>query len=88
MSNRLKRQKIISEEQLKAFLEKIKSESYLEEKLKAAADADAVVSIAKDAGFMITVDDLKTKSELSEAELEGLAGGHENTRCGYIGSYC
>ena len=52
----------MSEEQLKAFLEKIKSESYLEEKLKAAADADAVVSIAKDAGFMITVDDLKTKS--------------------------
>ena len=66
----------MSEEQLKAFLEKVKSDTSLQEKLKAAADSDAVLAIAKEAGFMISADDLKNApSELSEEELEGVAGG-------------
>ena len=66
----------MSEEQLKAFLDKVKSDTSLQEKLKAAADANAVAAIAKEAGFMISADDLaKAQSELSEEELEGLAGG-------------
>ena len=66
----------MSEEQLKAFLEKVKTDSSLQEKLKAASDADAVVAIAKEAGFMISSDDItKAQSELSEEELEGVAGG-------------
>ena len=66
----------MSEEQLKAFLEKVKADTSLQEKLKAASDADAVVAIAKEAGFDISVDDLeKAESELSEDELGGLSGG-------------
>ena len=66
----------MSEEQLKAFLEKVKSDTSLQEKLKAASDADTVISIAKEAGFSISTDDLKkAQSELSEEELEGVAGG-------------
>ena len=66
----------MSLEQLKAFLEKVKSNSSLQEKLKAAADSDAVLAIAKDAGFMITVEDFKNaQSELFEEELKGIAGG-------------
>ena len=66
----------MSEEQLKAFLEKIKTDASLQEKLKAAADNDAVVAIAKVAGFSISTDDLKkAQSEISEEELEGVAGG-------------
>ena len=66
----------MSKEQLKAFLEKVKGDTSLQEKLKAAADADAVAAIAKEAGFSISADDLaKAKSELSEEELEGVAGG-------------
>ena len=72
----------MSEEQLKAFLEKVKADTSLQEKLKAAADADAVTAIAKEAGFSISADDLTTKaqselSELSDEELEGVAGGHK-----------
>ena len=64
------------EEQLKAFLEKVKADTSLQEKLKAAADSDAVVAIAKEAGFMISADDLtKAQSELSEEELEDVSGG-------------
>ena len=66
----------MSEEQLKAFLEKVKTDSSLQEKLKAASDADAVVAIAKEAGFSISADDLKiAQSEISEEELESVAGG-------------
>ncbi len=66
----------MSEEQLKAFLEKVKGDTSLQEKLKASADADAVAAIAKEAGFSISADDLtKDQSELSDQELEGLAGG-------------
>ena len=66
----------MSEEQLKAFLEKVKGDTSLQEKLIAAADAGAVIAIAKDAGFMISADDLeRAQSEVSDAELEGAAGG-------------
>ena len=66
----------MSEEQLKAFLEKVKADTSLQEKLKAAADSDAVLAIARDAGFSISADDLtKAQSELSDEELEGVAGG-------------
>ncbi|MDC0261214.1 Nif11-like leader peptide family RiPP precursor, partial [Synechococcus sp. AH-551-N17] len=44
--------------------------------LKAAADANAVTAIAKEAGFSISADDLtNAQSELSGQELEGVAGG-------------
>ena len=66
----------MSEEQLKAFLEKVKGDTSLQEKLKATADSDAVLAVAKEAGFRISADDLtKAQSELSEEELEGVAGG-------------
>ncbi len=73
----------MSEEQLKAFLEKVNGDTSLQEKLKAAGDAVAVAAIAKEAGFMISADDLKlknTQSDISEKELEGVAGGggHSN----------
>ena len=66
----------MSEEQLKAFLEKVKDDTSLQEKLK-ASDADAVAAIAKEVGFSISADDLtKAQFELSEKELEGVAGGN------------
>ena len=49
----------MSEEQLKAFLEKVKGDTSLQEKLKAAADVDATLAISKEAGFSISADDLK-----------------------------
>ena len=66
----------MSEEQLKAFLEKVKADTSLQEKLKAAPDSDAVLAIAKEAGFSISSDDLiKAQSKVSDEELEAAAGG-------------
>ena len=66
----------MSEEQLKAFLEKVKLDTSLQNKLKAATDADGVVEIAKASGFVISADDVtKAQEEVSDAELEAAAGG-------------
>jgi predicted ribosomally synthesized peptide with nif11-like leader len=66
----------MSEEQLKAFMEAVKADAGLQEKLNAAADVDAVVAIAKEAGFLISAEELqRSQAEISEEELEGVAGG-------------
>ena len=70
----------MSEEQLKAFLEKVKADTSLQEKLKAAADSDAILAIAKEAGFMISADDVR--SSVSDDELEGVAGGYIGASAG------
>jgi predicted ribosomally synthesized peptide with nif11-like leader len=73
----------MSEEQLAALLAKLKDDAGLQEKLKGAADLDAVLAIAKDAGFDISKADwLRYQAnqtlELSDEELEGVAGGGAN----------
>ena len=67
----------MSEEQLKAFMEAVKADAGLQEKLNAAADADAVALIAKEMGFVISAEELQRApgSEVSEEELEGVVGG-------------
>ena len=64
------------EEQLNAFLEKVKVDNSLQEKLNAAADSEAILAIAKEAGFSISAEDLtKAQAEVSDEELEASAGG-------------
>ena len=64
----------MSEEQFKAFLEKVQVDTSLQEKLK--AEGADVVAIAKAAGFTITTEDLSShRQNLTEDELEGVAGG-------------
>ena len=49
---------LMSEEQLKAFLEQVEADTTLQEKLKAAATPQEAVVIAKEAGFSITAEAL------------------------------
>ena len=67
----------MSEEQLKAFLEKVKSDTELQEKLKTVTSAEAAIEIAKEAGFSITSEDIQTMQSAtpSDKELEDAAGG-------------
>ena len=69
---------VISLEQLKAFLAKVKGDSNLQEKLKAARSPEDVVGIAKKHGFKFTADKF---NELSDYELEGVDG----SGCGTAG---
>ena len=77
----------MSEEQLSALLAKLKQDAGLKEKLKGAADFDAVVALAKEAGFDVSKADwLKYQAnqtlELSDEELEGVSGGLGTARTG------
>jgi predicted ribosomally synthesized peptide with nif11-like leader len=70
----------MSEEQLAALFAKLKDDAGLQEKLKGAADLDAAVALAKEAGFDVSrADWLKYQAqqtlELSDEELEQVAGG-------------
>ena len=67
----------MSEEQLKAFLEKVKADTSLQEKLKAAASPEAAMDIAKEAGFSITAEDIQSmqSESVNDEELEGAAAG-------------
>jgi predicted ribosomally synthesized peptide with nif11-like leader len=72
----------MSEEQLAALLAKLKDDAGLQEKLKGVSDLDAVLAIAKDAGFDISKAawlryQANQTLELSDEELEGVAGGHK-----------
>ena len=63
---------VMSEEQRAAFSKAVNADASLQEKLKAAADAynDSVGAIAKEAGFLISVDELKkAQLETSDAEV-------------------
>ena len=63
----------MSKEQLKAFLEKVKGDTSLQEKLKAAKSQDDVVSMAKEHGHDFGTEHI---TQLSEEELEGVSGGN------------
>ena len=62
----------MSLEQLKAFLTKVKGDSNLQDKLKAAKSPEDVASIAKELGHEFTPDKL---DQLSDEELESVSGG-------------
>ena len=70
----------MSEEQLSALLAKLKVDAGLRKKLKGAADFDAAVAMAQEAGFDVSKADwLRYQAnqtlELSDEELEGDLGG-------------
>ena len=81
----------MSEEQLSALLAKLKEDAGLLEKLKSAADLDAAVEIAKEAGFDVSKADwlrhqAEQTMELSDGELEGVSGGKSS--CGGGRHFC
>ena len=72
----------MSEEQLSALLAKLKEDAGLREKLQGVGDLDAVIAMAKEAGFDVSKADwLRHQAQqtlaLSDKELEGVAGGHD-----------
>jgi predicted ribosomally synthesized peptide with nif11-like leader len=79
----------MSEEQLTALLAKLKEDAGLREKLQGAADLDAAVALAKEAGFDVSKADwlryqAKQTLELSDEELEGVAGGDATKGCSNV----
>ncbi len=72
----------MSQEQLDALLAKLKDDASLQERLQAATSATEAAEIVEQAGFEVTIEELlahraSSAGELSDAELEGVAGGSD-----------
>ena len=66
------------QEQFKAFREAVKADSGLQERLKAASDAEAVMAIANAEGYMLSVGDIqKVQASTSDEELGAVIGGRQ-----------
>ena len=80
----------MSEEQFSALLARLKEDAGLQEKLKGAADLDAAVAMAQEAGFDVSkADCLKSQAihvlEMSDEKLESVIGGTEGGNGGLLG---
>jgi len=78
----------MSQEDLQKFLEAVRQDSSLQERLQSAADADAVVAVAKTASFTLSADEAQkviatVPTELSDSDLENVAGGHSGKNLPY-----
>jgi predicted ribosomally synthesized peptide with nif11-like leader len=66
----------MTSDQLNAFVNAVSSDKALQNKIQAATDA-AVLAIAKEEGYVLTLDacEAAASNELSDAQLETVAGG-------------
>ncbi len=75
----------MSDEQLKAFIEKVQLDDQLQEILKTVSSIEEVVGLAREAGFVITPEDIQSRQfelyELSDEELERTSGGCQYSFC-------
>ncbi len=77
----------MSEEQLSALFAKLQDDAGLREKLKGAADLDAAVAIAKEAGLDVSkaawlkYQAQQQTHELSDEELDSVVGGMVSAGC-------
>lgn len=81
----------MSEEQLSALLAKLNEDAGIRKKLEGAAGLDAFLAIAKEAGFDVSKADWLRHSakqilELSDEELENVAGGQKCSTLHDIGT--
>ena len=81
----------MSEDQFPALLAKLKEDAKLQVIFKGASDLAAAVEMAKEAGFDVSKADLlryqaKQTLELSDEELEGVAGG--GATCNFSNCLC
>ena len=67
---------VMPEEQFKAFLNKAKDDQSLQDQLKRASSQEEVITLARETGYGIPADFIKTKSKLSEEELESIDSGN------------
>ena len=66
----------MSIEQAQAFMEKVKNDEDLAKRLVEASDSESKLEIARQEGFEFNLEDIKkAKEELSDDDLDGVAGG-------------
>ncbi len=74
----------MSIESAKAFVERMKTDEDFAKKLSECKNIDEYMEVVKDAGFTFTPEDIKqVYGELSEQDLDKVAGGYVRINAGF-----
>mgnify|MGYP000152566963 CR=1 FL=1 len=65
----------MSNENLERFMNQVAESEELQAKIGEEIDSDALIALGVEQGFEFTVEDLQENAELSDEELDGVAGG-------------
>ena len=65
----------MSKENLEQFIQQISDSEELQARIGDEIDAESLIALGAEHGFEFTADDLAEHAELSDEELEGVAGG-------------
>ena len=66
----------MSQESLEQFMNQVAGSEELQAKIGEEIDSDALIALGVEQGFEFTVEDLQENAELSDEELDAVAGGH------------
>ena len=65
----------MSKENLDQFIQKVTDDEQLQARVGEEMDADSLIALGTEHGFEFTAEDLAANVELSDEELDGVAGG-------------
>ena len=65
----------MSKENLDQFIQKVTDDEQLQARIGEEMDADSLIALGAEHGCEFTADDLAAGAELSDEELDGVAGG-------------
>ncbi|MGE4634130.1 MAG: Nif11-like leader peptide family RiPP precursor [Arenicellales bacterium] len=65
----------MSKENLDQFIQKVTDDEQLQSRIGEEIDADSLIALGAEHGCEFTADDLTAGAELSDKELDGVAGG-------------
>ena len=74
----------MSKESLEQFLTQVDVSEDLQEKIGEEIDIDAMIALGAEKGYEFSADDFSETDELSEEDLDGVAGGYVWEGCGGI----
>tara|TARA_B100000959_G_scaffold278972_1_gene338321 strand:+ start:71 stop:397 length:327 start_codon:yes stop_codon:yes gene_type:complete len=70
----------MSKENLEQFMKQVTSSEELQARIGDEIDAESLIALGAECGFEFTAEDLQETGELSEEELDGVAGGRLRTK--------
>jgi len=79
---------VMSSEQAKACLEKLKSDEAFRARVMAAGDVDARMALIAAEGFACSAAEIGSLQELADAELSAVGGGGGEATCHCLDGWC
>ena len=73
----------MSKENLDQFIQKVTDSEHLQARIGEEIDIESLIALGAEHGYEFTAEDLAQNVELSDEELDGVAGGGSSDSCSY-----